>query len=337
MDWEVSNCQIENAYDVIDLSGTTNVGFFHFNNNLVYAMHRVISVLGVGGESYITDNDFSPEAYYFGVRGLGTSNLETYASLNEDIFYGTGNGTHSTGSSTPIAGVHMTQNYFYEANHGIHLVGGRMNLASLVGNSFDTVPTPMEAGTGGSFQAVTVTGGTWLAGLFNSTTSNVPALLVSSTAAPNNSLSLSGVEIAAVAGKGIEFDNVATVASQNSSLVISGGSVSHVGNVTGAFHDGIDLSISTGTTVIISGVQINTSNAGATSAFGINIIGGTPSAIAITGNVFTGFENPINTTQSGGNCAISGNVSYGSLAGGGASVTGAGSSHCTISADNVWG
>ena len=333
VNWEVYNCQIENAYDILDFHAAgKNVGFFHFTHNLAYAFDKVFYLQGAGGESFIEHNDFTPAAYYFGTLGQITKNLLNYGALNETIFYIIGNGTGSTNSTTPVAGLHLTQNYVYAAHAYFNNIGGSVNLASIVGDSLDTTGNGLLSSAGGAFSSVDVTGGTWLIGTLNSPSTVGEAIQVASGSGPNNSLTLNGVAITAVAGPGIQFYNTQTSASLNNSLTLNGGSVSHVGNISGSARNGIEYNATGGGTLIVNGVQINTSNVAETAASGINVAG-VPASVALTGNTISGFGIPLTLNQTTGKCSVSSNIATGTLVAG-KTIAGAGAALCAQSANN---
>jgi hypothetical protein len=330
VNWDLTNDQIDNAYDVVDLS-SANTGYYSIDHNQIFAMHSVLKMLGAGGEGFVANNFFDLSAYTFGSFNLATHNLRTYASLNEDIIYITGNGTSSTQASLLVTGLHASNNYVFEARRMFHIVGGALSLSTIVGDTYDTVGTPIEAGTGGNIVSLAVTGGNWNVNTYNNPSPLGPALLVASDASPDNSILLNGVQIAASIGKAIVFNDTKSNVNLDNYLNISGGSIAHTGIYPGTW-DAIDFTGSAGTSLNVTGVQINTANSGETSAFGINIIGGAPN-VTLAGNTITGFENPINTTQTGGRCTIVGNVSSGSL-GTALSVTGSGAPFCNVASNN---
>ena len=144
--WSFDDNQVENAYDVINLTNAAGVGHFHFQGNLDFALRYHFVLSSAGGETFVTDNQFSPAAYSYGVLGFSTTYLRDFAATNAEILHITGNGTTTAVAGTAVEGMRLSGNYGFVLRYGIHAVGGTFSLGTLVSDSFDQVQTAIGGG-----------------------------------------------------------------------------------------------------------------------------------------------------------------------------------------------
>jgi len=303
--WDFSGNQVENAYDVIDLTKARAVGHFHFEHNLEFALRYHLRFRSAGGEGFVTDNQFSPAAFQYGVLGAATTVLRDFAAAHAEVVRAEGDGTLDAVASTAVEGLRLSGNYGFGLRYGLHAAGGTFNLATLVADSWDQVATPISVTDGGAIVAATVSGGTWLCQQLGHSASAAPCVEVDG-GAPGSSLSMANVSVPVVAGPGIVFHD-----SGNASLTVTGGSLSNVGNVdVGNPHGGIDFEAPLGTLVVAGTLISTTSRANSGIAVGIKVR--SARASSVVGVVFAGWAPPLRYDALAGAHSVSGNVSYGS-------------------------
>ena len=277
--WSFDDNQVENAYDIIDLANAGGVGHFHFTHNLVFALRYHFVLKSAGGESFVTDNQFSPAAYEYEVLGYQTTHLRDFAAANAEILHIIGDGTPRAVARTAVEGMRLSGNYAFVLRYGIHAAGGTFGIGALVADSFDQVQTVIGVDSGGLIDATTVTGGTWLCQRLGNRAAAAPCVDIDG-GAPGNSLTLANVQVPVAAGAGIRFNDTWTPALSNLPpfLTIIGGSILNVGETTtGNAYSGVSFNAPQGI-LTLSGTTITT-KAGA-NALGVVVDGAKASVMS---------------------------------------------------------
>ncbi len=328
--WRFNDNQVENAYDIIDLSNAAGAGHFYYRRNQTFALRYHLRLRSVGGESWITDNQFTPQAFLLGVVASGTTYLRNYASTHAEALRIEGNGTAETPSTLSVDGMRMTGNYGLLLRYGIHVVGGSLNLATLTADSWDEVSTPLAVESGGGIFATTITGGTWLCQRGWDTSFAAPCLIVDG-GAPGSNLLMTGVDIAVVAGPGIVFHATGIGASLN----VSGGRIANVGQMSvGNPFTGIEFNAPEGS-LTLAAFELTTTATAQRTASGIVIESAWTSVVS--GLSLIGWGRPLVYTTKTGNHAVTGSISVESQrsAAGGPAVSGMGAA-LVAQAGNAW-
>ena len=327
--WRFNDNQVENAYDIIDLTNASGAGHFYYLRNQTFALHYHLRLRSAGGESWLTDNQFTPQASLLGVMAAGTTYLRDFASSNAEALRIEGDGTTMTASDLSVDGMRMTGNYGLMLRYGVHVVGGSLNMATLTANSWDEVPTPLAAGSGGGIFATTITGGTWLCQHEWDASFAAPCLIVDG-GAPGSNLLVTGVDIAVVAGPGIVFRDKGA----NASLNVSGGRIANIGHISvGNPYTGIEFDAPQGS-LTLSALTLTTTAAAQSAASGV-VVAGARTSVAI-GLSLIGWARPMVYTAAGGKHAITGCVSTGSKPGAlDPAVSGFGAD-LVVQAGNAW-
>ena len=144
---------VVNAWDVMDFSRDASGALFIAENRVF--MENVFLHLGaMPVESFIHDNQFTPNAYFNapGV-GLGTTRiLYNWAAIHATDVLATGDGT-ATASTTQgtVDGLAFHHNTTFGLGYGLRALGGTFNLAAITDNIFDGTPHVMSLEAGGSF------------------------------------------------------------------------------------------------------------------------------------------------------------------------------------------
>ena len=314
--WSFIKNQVENAYDIADLRAAEDVGHWHWDDNQEFAIRYHIRLHRSGGESWVTNNQFSLIAQFYGIAGTnkagigGTQSfyMRDYAIAHAELLRIEGNGTPARYETSSVDGLSMKGNDALAMRFGIHVVGGTLNIGSLIGNSFDQVPTVLQADSGGAFLAVHVVGGEWLCQPLGGG-SVAPA--VSIDGASGNTLSIENVQIPVVLGPAIVFnDNGAGQTAP--SLSIIGGSLLNVGNIDkGNPYSAINFNAPNGT-LTVAGMPITTTAFPQNNAKAIVVTAAR--AATFFGITFGGWSAPLVVNATTGFYSMTGSTSYGTTA-----------------------
>lgn len=314
--WRFSNNQVENAYDIADLRAATDVGHWHWDDNQEFALRYHIRLQRSGGESWITNNQFSLIAQFYGIAGTNKAGpggkqtllMEHFAATHAEVLHIDGAGTASVVERRSVDGMSMKGNYALAMRFAVHVVGGTLNIGSMIGDSFDQVQTVLQADHGGAFDAVHVVGGEWLCQAFGG---GAVAPCVSVDGAPGSTLSMEGVQVPVTLGPAIVFKDRGVGAS----LSIVGGSLLNVGNIdSGNPYSAITFDAPNGM-LVVSSLPITTTAKGQRDAGAIVIK--SAKAAVLTGIVFGGWKGLLAVDTKAGAFSLTGSTSFGSLAGAG--------------------
>jgi len=331
--WSFTRNQVVNAYDLFDLTGSalySGTGHFRVEDNQILALHYAFKLNSVGGESWITNNQFTPAAFLPGVLGTNTTNLRTFLQSNSTVLYLTGNGTSTAVSTASVDGMTFANNIVFMARYAMHVVGGNFNIGAWSGGLMDQVQTPLAVDSGGSVQALTITGGTWLCQRLGDGGAVSPCVTLAG-GAPGSSLTLSGVDMGVSAGAGIVFRDPGA-----GTLNVVGGRMAAVGNISvGNPFAGVDYSSAGGTLTVSSLPILTLASANQLLGQGI-IIAGTPKSSVVSSVILGGWNVPVVNNATAGSHAVVGSSSYSSTAAvGQAAIAGPGAA-LTVQAGNRW-
>lgn len=300
--------QVENAYDIMDLTGCSTLGgagHMQISNNQMFALRYYTRWRLMAGETFITDNQFSPAAWVSGIMGTTTGVLRSFAAQNAEAIRVEGDGNTSQASTVSVDGMRLTGNYAFLMHYGLHVVGGQYNIATWLGNSFDEVTTPVAVDSGGLILATTISGGTWVCQ--NYVIPTVAPCLTVSGGAPGTTLALSNVDIPQGLGTVVNFNDTG-----GANLSITGGRIANVGNHTLAgLFAGVQFNAPNGQLTIV-GTLISAAPAAWANAQGVVVTAAKTSVM--TGLTLGQWTVPMVNNTTVGAHVVTGSVSYGSLA-----------------------
>lgn len=320
--WAFQNNQVVNAYDVADLTASPDVGHGRWTGNQQFAMRYHLRVHRVGGETWVTDNQFSFVAdYYAAAVNGGVRNLIKYASGYAEALRIDGTGTAAARDPQSVDGLRMSNNYALALRYFVRVVSGTLNLATLTDNGVDQVGTYLSAEAGGVVLATQVTGGSVVCENFSDPSAIAPCFSVEAAATPVGSeLALIGVNVAVSYGPGVVFK------SPGGYLRLVGGAQANIGNLasTDVPVAGIIFASPNGD-LTVTGVQMSTTAPANVAQKPAAIDVQLARQSTITGSTFWSWGRAVNNDNAGGVHAVNGNVSLGST--GTAAVSGVGFSN----------
>lgn len=147
--WTFSDNQVENAYDIINLTPAIDTGHFHWERNTEFAARVHIALSSMGAESWITNNQFSIIGSLYLNSGTNTAGpggtqspfyLRTYAGYNGVVLLATGNGSNvatTASAATTTNTVAVASAAGIAAGQYVSIAGGAATLTvvSVSGNN----------------------------------------------------------------------------------------------------------------------------------------------------------------------------------------------------------
>lgn len=296
---------VVNAYSVMDFSGGKCGGLqIHFNR--AYFLNYFIKLKSMLLESFITTNQFSPNAYGAVVRAGPTFNLRTQSATLSSVLLIVGNGTATVASSDRVEGLIYSDNMVYGCGFGMRVLGGQIDFSTFSNNVFDATGTALSVETGGRVVEFRIAGGVWNSTTYGDATRITTAVVVSSDSCQGGHLLIDGVCPASGTGGLVDWNGAI------GTLDMIGVQATGLNNLAGGTRDAVRFNSTAGGRLKAVGCRFYLQG-GSTGGYGINVVVALQ-ALTLIGNTFITTQAPLYVGGTSTAVVVVGNVSLASVA-----------------------